>query len=184
MKKTAFLSLTVIFFFACSYYPVCSDQEVLDLVVEVCVEELTIELAYNKFYNDEIKALEEQLQSRNGRMSMEMLEIMAMMAGESLDLQEKIRVAKHDAINEIEKIVRGASSFDQEYFPYVEYAEQLISESQIELVNIRGFDIDKEMKVCKCGADVFITGIINHEFSLEYTAEYTLDDVLLVEVYF
>ncbi len=185
MKKTAILSLTLLLLSACSYYPVCSDQKVLDLVVEVCVEELTIEIAYNKFYNDEVKELEEEMQSSEGRMAMGMLEIMAMMAGESLpDLEEQIRITKRDAKRELKRIVRGAESYDQRYVPYIEHAEQLISQSNIELVNIRMFGIDKDLKYCECGADVIITGSINHEFGVEYTAEITLDDVLLVEVYY
>ena len=185
MKKTAILSLTLLLLSACSYYPECADKDVLDLVVEVCLEELTIELAYNKFYNDEVKELEEELQSSGGRMAMGMLEIMAMMAGESLpDLEEQIKITKRDAKREFGRIVRGAESYDQKYVPYLEHAKQLISKSNIVLVNIRMFAVDKELKYCECAADVIITGSINHEFGVEYTAEITLDDVLLVEVYY
>ncbi len=166
---------------SCTNYPKCGQEDAIKLALEVCIKEVKYELAYKKFYKEEIDKIEN---SYLGQQSMEMLALFSMMSGGgSQDIKKSIEKTKKEAEREIRNIIEGESYKKDKYLKYVRHADSLVNISNIELINIRTTKIDKELKKCDCKADFVITGAIENEgVTINYTAQFTDDDTLFVEV--
>lgn len=181
MKRIPILLAFTVILTSCENYPKCGDADVVNLALEVCIKEVRFELAYNKFYEEEIDKFEN---SYIGQQTMEMLELFSMMSGGSgQDIQNNIEKTKKEAESIIRKIIEGESYSDKKYLKYVNYADSLVNLSNIQLINIRTTNINKELQKCKCKADFVISGSLENEnVTITYTAQYTDDNVLYVEV--
>ncbi len=181
MKKLILLTLVIFTLYSCSYYPECNDEDVIEITLDFCINEIKYELAYNKFYKEEFEKFEDPL-------NLEILSFLSMMdGGGSQDFKKALDEARKDAEKELRKIIEGNSTAEEEekYSRFISYADSMVANTKIELINIRTTLLDKELSKCDCRADLIFQGIINNEnITIEYTAYYTDDGFLLVEVDF
>lgn len=167
-----------VFFISCNHAPKCDDEQVKKNAIEIVTKRLRYEIAYNKYYEDNIKEME------NSYVSQQILSVFSSANG--MSSQELIEKMKLEAQDDIHAIIKGKKSLQKKYKVCISFADSAIANSNLYINNIRVNKIDNEIKLCECKGTVLnSTGNEQEEIAtIVYTAQFSEDGVLNVIVKF